>query len=57
MRYLLLLALLTSCRQAPTQAVVEAAWPPPADAFDLPAAATLAVAVSPADIASPATAP
>lgn len=55
MKKLLLFLLLASCRQFPSPPVVDAVWPPKdaeaAVAVDAPDA------VSPADIASPATAP
>ena len=53
MRKLILFLLLAACRQAPSQAVVEApVWPPPQAALVAP----LPVAVSPAEAVSPSTA-
>lgn len=57
MRYLFALCLLASCRQAPSPAVAEAVWPPPADALAEPLQnpQQLPAAVSMADLASAAT--
>ena len=56
MKRLFLFLLLASCRQAPSVAVIEASPWPPKDA-EAQVAVDAPAAVSPADIASPATAP